>query len=66
MFTISINIAGNGGLSVPAGLGADTGLPVGVQLICPPFKDENMIQVAAQIERDFGSLGVAPDFAPAN
>jgi aspartyl-tRNA(Asn)/glutamyl-tRNA(Gln) amidotransferase subunit A len=66
MFTISINIAGNGGLSVPAGLGADTGLPVGVQLICPPFKDENMIQVAAQIERDFGSLGIAPDFAPTN
>jgi aspartyl-tRNA(Asn)/glutamyl-tRNA(Gln) amidotransferase subunit A len=66
MFTISINIAGNGGLSVPAGLGVDTGLPVGVQLICPPFKDENMIQVAAQVERDFGSLGVAPDFAPSN
>ncbi len=27
MFTISINIAGNGGMSVPVGLGADTNLP---------------------------------------
>ena len=32
MFTISLNIAGNGGMSMPCGLGADTGLPVGVQL----------------------------------
>ena len=38
-FTISINIAGNGGMSLPAGLGADTGLPVGVQLVSPQFKD---------------------------
>lgn len=44
MFTISINIAGNGGLSFPVGLGADTGLPVGVQIIAPPFKDKNMFR----------------------
>ena len=37
MFTISINIAGNGGMSMPVGLGADSGLPVGVQLIRPAF-----------------------------
>ena len=49
MFTISINIAGNGGMSLPVGLGADTGLPVGVQLISPQFKDENMLRVAAAL-----------------
>ncbi|MFR5092634.1 MAG: amidase family protein [Adlercreutzia equolifaciens] len=38
MFTISINIAGNGGMSFPIGLGADTGLPVGVQIIAPPSR----------------------------
>ncbi len=62
MFTISINIAGNGGMSMPVGVGADTGLPIGVQLICPAFKDENMLRVAAELERIYGSAQVAPSF----
>ena len=63
MFTISINIAGNGGLSFPVGLGADTGLPVGVQIIAPPFKDKNMLRAAAALEQHYGPAPVAPDFA---
>lgn len=63
MFTISINIVGNGGMSMPVGLGADTGLPVGVQLISPAFRDENMLRVAAELERVYGAAPVAPDFA---
>ena len=63
MFTISINIAGNGGMSVPVGLGADTGLPVGVQLIAPPFKDANMFRAAAALETVYGPAPVAPDYA---
>lgn len=63
MFTISINIAGNGGMSVPVGLGAETGLPVGAQLICPAFRDVEMFRAAAALEAAFGSLGVAPAFA---
>lgn len=63
MFTISINIAGNGGMSLPVGLGADTGLPVGVQLISPQFKDENMLRVAAALETVYGPAPVAPRFA---
>ena len=63
MFTISINIAGNGGLSFPVGLGADTGLPVGVQLIAPPFRDANMFRAAAALEAVYGPAPVAPDFA---
>lgn len=62
MFTISINIAGNGGLSLPAGLGADTNLPVGVQLISPAFKDENMFRAAAALEQVYGKAPVAPAF----
>ncbi len=63
MFTISINIAGNGGMSMPAGLGVDSGLPVGVQLISPAFKDENMLRVAAALETVYGEAPVAPAFA---
>lgn len=63
MFTISINIAGNGGMSMPVGLGADTGLPIGVQVITPAFHDCCMTRVAAAIERIYGPAPVAPSFA---
>ena len=63
MFTISINIAGNGGMSLPVGLGADTGLPVGVQLIAPQFKDQNMFRVAAALESCYEIERIAPAFA---
>ena len=63
MFTISINIAGNGGMSLPVGLGADTHLPVGVQLISPAFKDENMFRAAAALETVYGPAPVAPAYA---
>ena len=63
MFTISINIAGNGGMSMPVGLGADSGLPVGVQLISPAFKDEDMLRAAAALETVYGAAPVAPAFA---
>ena len=58
MFTISINIAGNGGMSVPVGLGRDSGLPVGAQLIGPAFRDQNMFRVAAVLEQVYGKGGV--------
>ncbi len=64
MFTISINIAGNGGMSLPVGLGAETHLPVGVQLIAPPFKDGNMFRAAAALETVYGTAPVAPAFVP--
>lgn len=64
MFTVSVNIVGCGGMSMPCGLGADTGLPVGVQLISPSFRDESMIRVAAELERHYGKAPVAPEFSP--
>lgn len=63
MFTISVNIAGNGGMSLPVGLGAESKLPVGVQLISPQFKDENMLRVASALEACYSWDAVAPSFA---
>ncbi len=63
MFTISINIAGNGGMSMPVGMGCETGLPIGAQLIAPAFRDENMLRVAAALEEIYGKAPVAPAFA---
>ena len=64
-FTIPIKIAGNGGMNVPVGLGKDSHLPIGAQLICPAFKDENMFRAAAALETVYGSACVAPDFEKA-
>jgi len=50
IFTIPINIAGNGGMSLPVGPGKTSGLPVGLQIIGPQFKDENIFRVAAALE----------------
>ena len=63
MFTVSINIAGNGGMSVPAGVGADSGMPVGVQVVAPAFRDANMLRAAAALEAVYGPAPVAPAFA---
>ena len=64
MFTISNNIAGNGGVSVPLGLGQKSGLPVSAQLQGPAFKDRSLLQFARAIERGFDAAGaVAPAFA---
>ena len=63
VFTISLNIAGNGGMSMPCGLGRETGLPIGVQLMSPQFKDENMFRVAMALEKEYGTAPVAPEFS---
>ncbi|MGN8689031.1 Asp-tRNA(Asn)/Glu-tRNA(Gln) amidotransferase subunit GatA [Atopobiaceae bacterium HCP3S3_F7] len=64
MYTISNNIAGNGGVSVPLGLGEDSGLPVSAQLQGPAFSDRRLLRFARAIERAFDARGkVAPAFA---
>ncbi len=64
MFTISNNIAGNGGISVPLGLGAESKLPVSAQLQGPAFSDRRLLQFARAIERAFTAEGTfAPAFA---
>ncbi len=60
LYTISLNIAGNGGISVPLGLGEDSGLPVAAQLVAPAFHDRELITYARALEVRFGALPVAP------
>ncbi|MCL2757664.1 MAG: amidase family protein, partial [Coriobacteriia bacterium] len=56
VFTIPINIAGNGGMNLPVGLGQTSGMPVGVQIIGPQFKDENIFVVAAALEACYADI----------
>ncbi len=50
IYTIPVNLAGNCAVSVPVGLGADTGLPVGVQLIGDYFAEEKILRAGAALE----------------
>ena len=53
LYTISINIAGNGGITVPLVLGEASGLPVAAQLVAPAFGDERLIAFGSALERAY-------------
>lgn len=50
IYTISLNLAGLPGLSIPCGKD-DKGLPIGVQLIGDCFKEKNLIRAAYTYEK---------------
>jgi aspartyl-tRNA(Asn)/glutamyl-tRNA(Gln) amidotransferase subunit A len=43
-------------MSLPVGLGADSGLPVGLQLMGPAFSEETMLGAAHCLEQTLPSL----------
>jgi len=55
VFTVTVNMAGLPGISVPAGLDAN-GLPLGLQLIGKPFMEEELFQAGHIIEQAAGSF----------
>ncbi|MBL8697408.1 MAG: Asp-tRNA(Asn)/Glu-tRNA(Gln) amidotransferase subunit GatA [Alphaproteobacteria bacterium] len=53
VFTVTVNLAGLPGISVPAGLSSD-GLPLGLQLIGRAFDEETLFTVSHVLERAAG------------
>ena len=53
VFTVTVNMAGLPGISVPGGLSAE-GLPLGLQLIGRPFDEETLFSLGDAIERAAG------------
>jgi aspartyl-tRNA(Asn)/glutamyl-tRNA(Gln) amidotransferase subunit A len=53
IFTVTVNMAGLPGMSVPSGFDAQ-GLPLGLQLIGRPFGEETLFALAAVIEKAAG------------
>jgi aspartyl-tRNA(Asn)/glutamyl-tRNA(Gln) amidotransferase subunit A len=55
VFTVTVNMAGLPGISVPGGL-SEQGLPMGLQLIGKPFDEETLFRVGYAIEQAAGKL----------
>ncbi|SFK07052.1 Asp-tRNA(Asn)/Glu-tRNA(Gln) amidotransferase subunit GatA [Celeribacter neptunius] len=53
VFTVTVNLAGLPGISVPAGL-SSTGLPMGLQLIGKPWEEGDLLNIAHSLEAASG------------
>ena len=51
IFTISCNLAGIPGISVPCGFTANPKLPIGLQLLGKPFGEETILKIAHAYEQ---------------
>jgi aspartyl-tRNA(Asn)/glutamyl-tRNA(Gln) amidotransferase subunit A len=60
IFTISLNLSGLPGLSLPVGLGGDTGMPVGLQLFGGNMEEAKLLSAAATLERHLPRLPEPP------
>ena len=58
--TIPVNLAGICGMSLPAGLAEEDGLPVGFQIMAPAMQDQRLYQVGAALEAALNSKWGAP------
>ena len=56
-YTLSLNLAGLPGLSLPVGLGADSNMPVGLQLIGPAFGEARLLGVGHALEQALPGIG---------
>ena len=50
IYTITANLAGIPGLSLPCGL-TKSGLPIGLQLLAPAFAEESLLRTARVFEK---------------
>jgi aspartyl-tRNA(Asn)/glutamyl-tRNA(Gln) amidotransferase subunit A len=49
VYTVACNLAGIPGLSIPCGF-TKTGLPIGLQLLGPPFEEEKLLRIGRMYE----------------
>ena len=50
LFTVQANIAGNCAMSIPVAT-SSSGLPIGMQLMCGEFEEQNLYRIASEILR---------------
>lgn len=57
LLTLSLNLAGLPGLSLPAGFGEESGLPVGMQICGKAFDECGIIGIGAALEKALPHIG---------
>ncbi|QDU39944.1 Glutamyl-tRNA(Gln) amidotransferase subunit A [Maioricimonas rarisocia] len=60
IYTIGANLAGIPGISLPCGQ-SGAGLPIGLQLLAPPFEEERLLRAARMYEAQTNWHGACPD-----
>ncbi len=60
IFTISLNLSGLPGLSLPVGLGKDSGMPVGLQLFAGNMDEARLLAAASTLEAHLPRLPAPP------
>ncbi len=63
--TISANLAGIPGISVPCGINT-SGLPIGLQLLAGPFEEEKLLRAARMFERETDWHTRRPSLSPSS
>jgi len=62
IYTLSVNLAGLPGISLPAGMSGE-GLPIGMQLLGPVFQEERLLRAARMYELAGGAAVSRPPLA---
>ena len=57
-YTLSLNLAGLPGLALPVGLGADSRMPVGMQLIGKAFDEAALLRMGHALESVLPRIGI--------
>ena len=65
IYTISVNLAGLPGLSLPAGL-SEAGLPIGMQVLGAEFQEETVLRAARMHEKASGITRLRPPMVEGN
>ncbi|WP_045214936.1 Asp-tRNA(Asn)/Glu-tRNA(Gln) amidotransferase subunit GatA [Desulfonatronovibrio magnus] len=58
IFTTSLNLAGLPGMTIPAGLGNESGMPAGIQIFAPAFQEATILSTAHILESALPPLGI--------
>jgi aspartyl-tRNA(Asn)/glutamyl-tRNA(Gln) amidotransferase subunit A len=56
IFTISLNLVGMPGMSLPVAFGKESNMPVGLQFMAPAFDEKTMLQTAHILEKNLPQL----------
>jgi len=57
--TVPSNLAGIPSISVPCGF--SKGLPIGIQMMAPPFREDMLLRVAFSFQRNFPTITKVSD-----